>query len=353
MKTFKQILLSIIAFITVLALCELFIRTTHLSEVSPNEFYEDIGRGRRKNLTYVYFNEGFGVGKFNNYRYIGEANPPHKDNNIIRSVLMGDSFVESFQVFERDYFGEIAENYLAANYTGIRFEMLNFGRSGFDIADIYAYQKIMAETFDPDFILYMLTSGDLEPKYRDPLQPQTIIVNDSLKITRDYDREAARVFEYTKVLTQRSSVINMINNARKRAKTNPFGSILFDKIYLRVSRGKSKDAIQEEKAFKYQLNPVTRKIIESLDPGKVIIVDCDMQGLPSEFREICAENDLIYFDLGKSLNLMKEQGIDPYEWKITGKSGHWNQEAQKVVGREIGMKLSNIIDDRGMISDGR
>ena len=147
-----------------LAIIELFIRMANISMVSSTEFYDDIGRGTRKNLKYLYFNEGFGIGKFNKYRYIGEANPPDKADDIIRIALMGDSYVESFQVFERDYFGNIAESILNKEYLNIDFEFLNFGRSGFDIASIYAYQKIFVENFNPDIILYMISNDDLEPQ---------------------------------------------------------------------------------------------------------------------------------------------------------------------------------------------
>lgn len=115
--------------------------------------------------------------------------PSKKNENIIRIALLGDSFVESFQIFERDYFGEIAENYLEIIYSEKQFEFLNFGRSGFDIADIYAYQKILVEKFNPDFTLYMVSNGDLEPHYSDPLRPRTFIENDSLIISLNFNSQ--------------------------------------------------------------------------------------------------------------------------------------------------------------------
>ena len=43
---------------------------------------------------------------------------------------------------------------------------------------------------------------------------------------------------------------------------------------------------------------------------------------------------------------MKDQGEDPYEWKITKKEGHWNQNAHKVVGKEIAEMLNSLIDNK-------
>lgn len=346
MKMIKQILLFGISFISIFILIEIFIRTSNLESVSSTEFYDDIGRGRRKNLNYLYFNEGFGVGKFNEYRYIGESNPLKKSQNTIRIALIGDSFVESFQIFERDYFGEIAENYLRNIYKTKQFEFLNFGRSGFDIADIYAYQKTFVEKFNPDFILYMISNGDLEPKYSDPLRPRTIIENDSLVVSFNFKQQEIESFEKTKFFTQNSSILHMLNNGRKKTKTTPFFAILLDKIYFWFNfQNESTIFNSEQKVAEYKINSVTNKIIESLDTNKIIIVNRDLQELPLKFKELCINSGLNYYDLSKSLNLMKEQGNDPNEWKVTKKSGHWNQKAHKVVGEEIAIKISEIIEN--------
>ena len=340
----KQIFLFVISFILVLLLSEIFIRTSHLSSVSSTEFYEDIGRGRSKNLPYLYFNEGFGIGKFNEFRYIGKAYPPLKKKKTIRIVLLGDSYVESFQIFERDYFGRIAENYLNNKYPELKFEFLNFGRSGFDIGDIYAYQKTFVDKFNPDFILYMISNGDLEPKYTDPLRPKTIVENDSLKISFDFDYYEIDIFNKTKFLTQNSAIFNMLNNGRKKTKTIPLFAILLDKIYYWFNPENKTNTDHFEQEKKYQINPVTKRIITSIDNNKIIIVNRDMKQLPKKFIQLCNNEGFKYIDLSMSLNLMKKNGDDPNEWKITNKRGHWNQKAHKVVGKEIAKNISNIIE---------
>lgn len=342
----KQIFLFGISFTSIFILCEIFIRTTHLASVSSTEFYDDIGRGRRKNLQYLYFNEGFGAGKFNEFRYIGDAYPPERSENTVRIALIGDSFIESFQIFERDYFGKIAEDHLEDKYQTKQFEFLNFGRSGFDIADIYAYQKTLIEKFNPDFILYMLSNEDLEPLYSDPLRPKTIIKNDSLIISFNFNPQEIEVFEKTKFLTQNSTIFNMLNNGKKKTKTTPFNAIILDKIYFWFNP-ESECTISHSKHQKteYQINSVTKKIIESLDTNKIIIVNRDLEEMPREFQKLCSNNGLKYFDLSTTLNSMKEHGIDPNEWKVTKKSGHWNQKAHQILGKEIAMKIVEMMEN--------
>lgn len=340
----KQIFLFSISFILILILSEIFIRTTKLAVVSYSEFYDDIGRGIRKNLNYLYFNEGFGVGKFNEYRYIGESNPLKKSDNTIRVALMGDSYVESFQIFERDYFGEIAENYLENEYRDQHFEFLNFGRSGFDIADIYAYQKTFVDKFSPDFILYLISNEDLEPKYTDALRPRTIIENDSLIISFNFVPREVEIFENTKFLTQNSTILNMLNNGRKKTQTIPMLAILLEKIYFWFNPEHKLETILSEQAKEYKIDPVTSRIIKSLDTEKVIIVNRGLQELPQEFQKLCIDNGFNYFDLSEKLVLMKDLGDDPIEWEVTNKSGHWNHKAHEVVGEEIAITLRNIIE---------
>ena len=38
---------------------------------------------------------------------------------------------------------------------------------------------------------------------------------------------------------------------------------------------------------------------------------------------------------------MKENGIDPNEWKVTKKRGHWNKTAHFFIGEEIASIISS------------
>jgi len=350
MKILKQTFFLLISFLSIFIISELFIRTTRLASVLPNEFYEDIGRGRRKNLDYVFFNEGFGIGKFNEYRYIGKPGAPQKNKNTLRCILMGDSNVESFQVFERHYFGVIAENYLKEKYPDKEFEFLNFGRSGFDLADIYTYQKTFADYFDPDYILYMISSGDLVPKYSDPLRPKAVIENDSLQISLDFDPTEIKDFERTKYLLQHSSILNMGANGLKKIRITPIFSILLDKVYLWFLPGNTINTIEADYSKEFEMDPVTERIIKSLDTNRIIIINRGLQELPREFETLCKNQGLMYFDLSDKFISMKERGDDPNEWVITNKTGHWNHKAHTVIGKEIALMISHIID-HGRISD--
>jgi len=333
-----------ISFFGVLLICELFIRVTHIGSVSMMEFYDDIGRGWRKDLNFLYFNEGFGIGKYNEYKYIGEAHPPQKDSNTFRAALIGDSFIASFQVFERDYFGNIAETILNKQFPQKQFELLNFGRAGFDIADMYAYQTNLIVSFQPDLIFYLLSKGDLIPKYPDPLRPKTIIENDSLKISFNYPQAQLNLYEKTKIFTQNSCVLSMLNDCRNKAMETPISAVLLEKVYTWINPIETVlNSVQDEDPS-YQINPVTLKIVQNLDEDKVIFVNRTNSRFPQEFRILCEQEGFKFIDLSIPLKGMKESGIDPNGWKVTGKTGHWNQYAHRVVGAEIAKQIAYILD---------
>jgi len=343
----KEIFLFVIAFIITFLICEVFIRTSHLASASYTEFYEDIGRARRQNFNYVFFNEGFGIGEFNEYRYSGESIPPEKDTNSIRVILMGDSYVEAFQVFDRHYFGNIAEQYLNNRFPDKNFEMLNFGRSGFDLANVYAYQKSFAEDFNPDYFLYFITRGDLKPKNEDPLRPKLQIENDSLFVDFDFPEDELKLFQTTKFFLQESAIVNMLNNGRKKAESIPVGSIVLGKVYSWMQPAPEATKQHGGKENKdNEINPLIRKIILPIDPEKVIVFNRSFSNLPSEFENLCQDNNVRLYDLGQSLDSLRQAGKDPVVWPVTQKYGHWNHLGHRFVGEEVGRYLAGILEKK-------
>lgn len=125
---------------------------------------------------------------------------------------------------------------------------------------------------------------------------------------------------------------------------NPLLEIFLGKVYLWINPKSNSEILPTEKVAEFHIDPITRKIIESIDPNKIIIVNRDRQELPFIFQSLCSDNGVKYIDLSKNLNLMKDNGDDPNEWKVTKKIGHWNNLAHKTVGQEIAIKISNIIN---------
>ncbi len=213
--------------------------------------------------------------------------------------------IENSLLYEKDYFGIVMEKYLNKKFPGIKFEVLNFGRSAFDIADIYAYQKTLVDKFNLDSILYMVSKEDLQPKYSDPLRPKTNIKNGTLIVSFNFAPSELEMYKEMNVLAKNSSILYMLNKGREKTKTIPLFAILLDKVYYWFNPKNiftQKHIEQEE----YQINPITKQIISSIDHNKIIIVNRGLEQLPWEFRQLCLDKGFKYIDLRKSLNLMKK-----------------------------------------------
>lgn len=341
MHKIKNISLFIITLLASFILIDIFIRTAHISEVSITKFYNDIGRGRRTNMNIVYFNEGFGIRWLNKYRYLGKATPPEKKVGQLRIALLGDSYVEALEVFDRQHFSVIAEKLISKSLGNKEVAILNFGRRGFDIADMYAYQKNFVEKFSPDYILYFLSSYDLKPNYTDPLRPKVKIENGELVISKNYSKKNLKTYNLSSLLIQNSTIFNMINNCIKKTDEVPFGQIILEKAY-NIFRSPVSFKESEQKNNEFELNPITEKILLSLDTSKVIIVNRDINGLPDKFIPIIRKNNLKFLDLKNELNEAKEENHDPNYWKVTNKRGHWNHYGHKIVGSQLAKYITEL-----------
>ena len=112
MHVIKQLtLFGITAFITLLLL-EGYLRMAEVEAVSMSEFDPEVGRVMMPNRNFTYYNENFTVGSYNRYGYLGPAYPPQRADGTLRIALLGDSYVEGFQVQPRNHFRTLLEQQL-------------------------------------------------------------------------------------------------------------------------------------------------------------------------------------------------------------------------------------------------
>jgi len=83
-----------------------------------------------------------------------------KANGVYRIAVVGDSFAFGLGIEEKDRFGNILQWYLN-NEKGSRFEVLNFGRAGFQPEDEIEAMKRFVFALKPDFILLQWFVNDV------------------------------------------------------------------------------------------------------------------------------------------------------------------------------------------------
>lgn len=346
MKVLKQLSLLISSFLFVLTLSELYIKNAKISEVSFAEYYDDIGKGLAPPDTYVFFNEGFGIRSTNASRFIGDDVPVIKEEKTLRIALIGDSYVESVQIFERHYFGKIAKDILNKQFNkkNIKIEILNFGRSSFNIGNMFAYQRLLIDKFKPDYTLYFLSENDLICDYSyPPLLPITTMENGELKTTINNNKKDFNIYQNTKYLTQNFVFANILNFCRKKIKDNQTLPIIFGKFYRNtVNVDKS---IQRNMLGSYKMDSITREIVKSMD-SRTIIINRGNDKLPIEFKNLCLENNLPYLELSPTFEALKNSGIIYDKWNATNKFGHWQHSTHKAIGEKIANEMSKIIQKK-------
>jgi hypothetical protein len=340
MKAVKIIIGFIFSLILSLLILDQFINYAQIEGTSSTDFDTDIGRKRRANLNFTFFNEGFSMGYFNKYSYLGPSYPIQKIKDNVRIAILGDSYVESFQVFRRDQFHQLLEENLY-NSLNKPVEVLNFGRSGFDLADMYAYNDRMVKKFHPDITVYMISDADLSCSQTDPLIPKVIEKNSQLIVTNELmPKSYLDTYKRTKVLTQNSSLMAMFNNSRKLVKAGKFWPKMLDKFYWKPQNIKPTEHIIQS----HEIPNLAYKIIDHLPPN-TIIVNRGSNNLDSLFMLRILEKQIPYIDLRDTLSVVAEKGIDPHYWPVTKTRGHWNHQAHQAVGLYLSNEIERIIKE--------
>ncbi len=335
MKFIKILIGFGISFLITLFVLDQFVYLANIQGTSPNDFDTVIGRKRRANLDFTYFNEGFAMGRFNEYEYLGPGYPIEKEKGHLRIAVLGDSYVESFQVFRRNQFHTVIEDELS-EAIGRTVEVLNFGRSGFDFADMYAYQRRFVDRFAPDIIIYMISDGDLICTQDDPLIPKVVNRNGNLVVTNDeMPKGYLHTFQKTKIFTQCSSVFNMLNNARKLIHTGAFWHKMLGKFYTKPEQ----ELITQDSL---SVSSIAYNILANLD-SNVLIVNRGKTDFPFKFKQEIKNQRLFLFRTKDTLEILQKNGSDPYYWGVTNTYGHWNHVAHHTVGLYLSRRLEQIL----------
>ncbi len=341
MHVIKQLtLFGITAFITLLLL-EGYLRMAEVEAVSMSEFDPEVGRVMMPNRNFTYYNENFTVGSYNRYGYLGPAYPPQRADGTLRIALLGDSYVEGFQVQPRNHFRTLLEQQLQNTLATDAVEVLNFGRSGFDLANSRAYDSLFVAKFRPDITLYFLAVSDLEQSQDDPLLPHWYIEDGQLRLSDDFRRSGSlRTFQLVKHGLHHSSILQMLNNDLKLVKAGKAGRILFEKVATLWSP----ENPPSPKPILPEVDSVSLALIQDIghDPGS-IIVNRDSIPFPPVAQQAIRRAGIPLLNVADTLTTLRQRGLDAIAWEATGMRGHWNHAGHQAVAAYLTEQLVPLI----------
>lgn len=330
MEQFKNMGIYLSAVIGVLLIIDVFLYSAGIFPVSNTTYYPDIGKGLRADFSYIYFNEGFAIGKTNEYGYYGYGYPKKTGADAFRIALIGDSYVEGIQVFNRNHFATILEDQLNNGYT--RTEVLNFGRSAFVLGNMYAYQQTLVHTFDPDVYLYFLSESNLETTSSDPSLATVIYDKDSLLAVKPYSTKSyIRNYKKANRFLKKSTLLYALNNSKRYFNTENFKKLF--------GFGAAPVPDNSRSGKLTAIPKISRDILANLDKNKTIIVWKDLKKPPGFLIDYLRQLDVGFIDLSGTFDLMIKQGNNPTYWKVTDKYGHFNNHAHRIMGERLAQEL--------------
>ena len=162
-----NMILGLLSVLLVVVLLEMI--ASHIFDVTDKVVYEhlpSVGLRLQPNQEGWYIRDAVGGGEgirapfsvngqgFNNPRdySIGKS-------NSYRIAVVGDSFVEAFQVpFEESFFKVLEENLIDH---GTDTEVLSFGISGYGTSQIYHLIQQYVLAYEPDFLIYLFIPNDV------------------------------------------------------------------------------------------------------------------------------------------------------------------------------------------------
>lgn len=332
MRALKSVFLFLLTALSTLIVCDLFLSYSGAISKSNSAYYEDIGKGYRPDYEYITFTEGFSITKINGLRYLGPGYPVKKNDSTVRIALLGDSYLSTHHVFDRDHVRSIIENTLIKN--NLHAEVLNFGRTSFNLGNTYAYYKAFAQKFSPDYNLFFISHNNLTVESYDPLFIKTIVKNRELKINIGKNSYTG-TSKFMHFLIQESAFFSMINSAKTKIKINGLFLTLVDKNrQFEEEKYSSKD---------FKLTPGVIKILQSLDEEKNILVWREKNNPPLALLAWIKTSNIRMIDLSPLIRHEIANGRDPNYWKVINQRGHWNQYGNKIAGEAVAKELTAII----------
>ena len=338
MKPLRTIILFGFSTCLTLLVAELYVKTAEIASFSNFEVDPVQGKVLRPNLKLNYFNEGFYMGGVNEHGYLGPAYPVKKEKESIRIALLGDSHIEGFQLFARHHLRSVLEHNLA-ELTSRNVEVLNFGRSGFNLLDMYRYKIDFVEKYNPDYCLYFIGLDDLMASSHQSLMPSLYLENDSLKISRGFsENRAFRFYKQTVLFRNNSVLLRVFDNCLNLISGGQALKIILGKFYSSV-RPPAENFTEQSGLTLDDLVKTTQAVLRQIaqNPNSLLVMK---RKLPPELHRDMLGIDLKLVDLEHILLALSNKGIRPRYWKATGKIGHWNHSAHWHIGDLIAKILA-------------
>jgi hypothetical protein len=378
-KKLRYIFFLLFIFVVFLIIIEFVFRITHCFRAKLLVTVPDtlISCRFKPNTSFWFYKENDHpiIHNINNYGW-NDVEWDIKDDRKYKIAILGDSFVESFDVEKEKSFLDLTENELNKTYKDINFELMNFGMSGFTQTEEYIilYKDVLQ--FKPDLIvLFFLPDNDIADIRRETtsLTNRPFFVHNNNLLVLDNSFYKSFRFKIKKLINPIkinsvlcSFIIERIYLWQKLANRKKWknsylkqqnNEILINGYQSLCVNNKNKEFKKSYSLCKFLLSAII-KVVKSNDIKMMLVCIDNDSYIPDEenkFKEIDDSYNPFFFDedLGNfadSLDIyfIGLQKIFRDNYLINQKKlhwAHWNYEGHKLVSSELSKKIKQILEE--------
>jgi len=376
-KGTSKVLLSCAVVVLTILILEIVLHTTHLfgarrvwSQPDPVLCYRFVPGSQ-----YWYYKENDHpiTGRINSYGWRDREWSTHKPEDVYRVAILGDSYVEAFQVEQDLTFLKLVENQWSSGVYR-KIELMNFGRSGFTQTEELLVLKSDVRMFSPDMVIVMFfpcnditdinkaTSFHFDRPFYNIAESGELILDTSFSKTREFKvRSIVNMFQRKSALLSliaeryvayKSTRFERIHLSEKEKKTGPdeiggylslctekpepkyLQSYYFNKLLIRRMAGYCRDMGSD-----FMLVCMATPTYIPKNEKKYISMD-------STFDSNFFEDDLEQYTKTLGVEYLGLQRVfrQAYESKRTKLHwGHWNYQGHEVVAEALINKLHSVV----------
>jgi hypothetical protein len=359
-----------------LAAAEIVLRVIGYSSPQFYEADDTLGYKLIPGMSGWYTKEGRNFVTINSDGFNDVEHVVEKPSDVFRIAVIGDSYVEAFQVGRQASFTNFIDGECGI-FGGKRIEVLNFGVSGYGTAQqlILLREKVMR--YAPDLVmLVMTTNNDISDNVRELKQTPIpyyvikdgkLVLDDSFRSQLDFiTRRVGTRFEnnlrFVQAIREISRKLKDWNrrNAASSSETNvPVIEVGTDsQVYREPANETWLDAWQVTEALILEMNRETNRrgarfIVVTASNGAQVLPNIEER---NAFARLLGVNDLYYpdrriaeFCRANSISVItlapilaeyaaREQ-MNLHGFEVNIGYGHWNQLGHRVAGEAIRQRL--------------
>lgn len=331
MKMIKNIILFLVSFIIIALFVEIYLVNSKIVMPAITDWKPE-GVGLKPNTTIVHFADGFGISETDNNGIFKTNFGSIENKKTIRIALIGDSYVRGEHIFPREHFATKMIQKLENKYPNTGFEVLNFGRIGYNLNDYYCTYKNEVEKYNPDFTFMFVFTQDFWDFNRNRFRPFVEKKEGKLVINNSFANLPAYK---NRIKTKKYRGISVLAAMLKKGKTDfDYKRDLFDGLFSSDIIVKHSDSTKYVEMY----DDLLRKI----EQEDIIVVSTNRTG--DFYKNKLKQAKLDYIDVANALNDVKDIDKEYHYWKATNMYGHWNHKAHKKIGEYLAKQMLKRIE---------